>query len=111
MSKASTTTAKNTIALSDKTQVSLVVNGVNNSEDSGFTWIVWLDANDNGVFENTEEIKREETANGANYSWTTNLDLSAIDANQVRYIRISGKDINTDPCIQYQDQVADLKLQ
>lgn len=103
--------SQNTIALSDKTQVSLVVNGVNNSEDSGFTWIVWLDANDNGVFENTEEIKREETANGANYSWTTNLDLSAIDANQVRYIRISGKDINTDPCIQYQDQVADLKLQ
>lgn len=99
------------ITLSDKSNVSLQINGNRNTQSTSITWIAWLDANDNGVFEAEEIIKKQNITATDPYVWNTTLDLSAIEDNQMRYIRFAGRSINTDPCSQYLGQLADFKLQ
>ena len=98
------------INVADKANVMLDVQGDRNGEPWAFTWKAWLDVNDNGLYEESELIKNEDTAADQNYAWSGSLDVSAIAAGETRYLRMSGRYVNIGPCDPAVGEVFDIRL-
>ncbi|CAA0096990.1 Elastase [BD1-7 clade bacterium] len=98
------------IHVSDDTRVGIRIEGDDKGQANNFTWIAWLDINDNGVYEDAEVLK-QETIDSADYGWVTDLDVSAIPHGQARYVRMAGQPINRKACDQFVGQVLDVRVQ
>ena len=99
----------NVIAVANLSSVQINIDGVTNGESNEIIWIAWLDTNDNGVYEQNEQVATE-TLDASHYGWVTALNLSAIPSGQTRYLRIAGRKRNSDSCDQYYGQVLDVRV-
>ncbi|CAA0103049.1 Neutral protease [BD1-7 clade bacterium] len=98
------------IHVADDSRVSVRIEGDDKGETGSFTWIAWLDVNDNGVYEESELIK-QAVVDSPVYAWTTELNVSAIPNGQARYLRLTGRPFNRKACDQFVGQVLDVRVQ
>lgn len=89
------------ITVADATNVPIQIQGTPAATTRPVSWIVWIDLNDDGVFEDSaeERVIDIDAAQGEAYQLTTSLDLSQfINDGQPKYMRIAGEYAVQNPC-------------
>ena len=101
------------IELTDASNVVINILGDNASTAKQNTWQIWIDLNDDGIFEGQSEelIVSTSVAQGQPYGFSVALDLSALENNgEAKYMRIYGDTYPYQSCYVAVGEALDLRV-